>query len=101
MRRRTLLADLGGSVSLSGCLAGTRGDDEPGDASPASYPSGCPDSQDLGVALPDELSEYAVRSFLGDYEEAFVYDRYVTEEMSVGWSHDRPSRRSISANGAW
>lgn len=84
MRRRDLLAVLGTGTPLTGCLGARNPTVESAETATPSHPDECPVSQDVDVPLPDEITEDEVRSFVRDYEQAYIYGRFITEELSVG-----------------
>lgn len=88
MQRRTLLAAVGGALSLAGCTSGGEpigtggGTDEPDDGTdePDDLPDDCPKSQDLGVEWPDDLDASTVESFVEAYEHLYYRDVVVEYE---------------------
>lgn len=97
MHRRTLLAALGTCIPLSGCL-GARNPTVGATETPTpSQPEECPVSQSVGVPLPDEITENEVRSFVRDYEQAYIYEKFITEEMSVGVGPE-PTVQDVAAS---
>jgi hypothetical protein len=97
MKRRTLLAAIGGgTLSLAGCTTvpdpGDVGGETPvetdtgspesseGTAEPSDLPATCPTSQGLDVEWPEELDASAVESFVEAYERAYYREVVVDYE---------------------
>lgn len=77
MRRRTLLAALGGgTITLAGCLSGAT----PDRSDDTDLPADCPTTQGLDVEWPRDLDAATVESFVEDYEHAYYRDVVVEYE---------------------
>lgn len=77
MRRRTLLAALGGgTITLAGCLS----EATPDQSDDTDLPADCPTTQGLDVEWPRDLDAATVESFVEDYEHAYYRDVVVEYE---------------------
>lgn len=72
MKRRFILSSiaLGAGASLGGCIAFDTNSKEENDT--ITRPYECPVTQDFAVSLPDEVTNDAVRTFVRQYEEAYI-----------------------------
>jgi len=77
MNRRTLLTLLGTNVLLVGCIARPNSVNESAEGDTESYPDECPTSHDYNVSLPDDTTVSEARSFVKNYEQAYISDHLI------------------------
>lgn len=81
MKRRTLLASIGGgTISLAGCTTGTDTVGPTDDNDQSDRPEDCPISQGLGVEWPEAPDAATVEAFVEEYEHVYFRDVIVEYE---------------------